>query len=84
MFRYAQISKNGFVISDSYLSGEVIADDMIAIAENFVIRNKKYIDGEWVDYTPEPIVETLTEQEQTGLETSVNIDYLVSLADLGI
>lgn len=84
MFRYAQIDEKGFVISDSYLSGEVKAEDMIAIAEGFDITNKKYVDGKWVEYTPEPIVEVPTEQEKTMLETAVNTDYLVCLADMGI
>ncbi|MEA5085592.1 MAG: hypothetical protein VB018_15840 [Lachnospiraceae bacterium] len=82
MFRYAQINENGIVVSDSYLSGEVTAENMISIAEDFVLTNKKYVDGEWVEYVPEPIVEVLTEQERTILETAVSIDYLVCLADM--
>ncbi|MGE4214834.1 MAG: flagellar basal-body rod protein [Anaerotignaceae bacterium] len=84
MYRYAQINENGFVVSDSHLSGEVVADNMIGIEENFDIRNKKYTNGEWVEFNPEPMVETLTEQEKTALETAVNVDYLVCLADMGV
>lgn len=47
MFRYAQINEDGFVVSDSYLSDEVTADKMIAIAEDFVLTSKKYVGGEW-------------------------------------
>ena len=82
MFRYAQINDEGFVVSDSYLSGEDTADNMIAIAEDFNLTNKKYVDGKWVEYTPEPIVEVLTEQEKIKLETALNIEYLVCLADM--
>lgn len=82
MFRYAQINESGFVISDSYLSGEVTADNMIAIAEDFNLTNKKYVGSKWVEYIPETVVEVLTEQEKTALETAVNIDYLVCLEDM--
>ena len=84
MYRYAQINENGIVVCDSYLSGKVTADHMIEIAEGFDLTNKKYVDGKWVEYTPEPIIEALTEQEQAILETAVNVDYLVCLADMGI
>ncbi|MDD3570234.1 MAG: flagellar basal-body rod protein [Lachnospiraceae bacterium] len=82
MFRYAQINEEGIVVSDSYLSGEVIAKNMIAIAEDFDLNNKKYVDGKWVECTPEPIAQVLTEQEKTALETALNIEYLVCLADM--
>ena len=84
MYRYAQINENGIVVCDSYLSGEVIADNMIEIAEGFDLANKKIVDGQWVEYIPEPIVETLTEQEKMALETAVNVDYLVCLADMPV
>lgn len=54
-FRYAQIDDNGYVVCDSRLSGEVIADNMIAIADDFDLTNKKYVNGEWIDYIPEVI-----------------------------
>lgn len=54
MIRYAQIDiKTGLVISDSYLSGEVEAENMIQIEEDFDLTNKRYIDGNWVEYVPE-------------------------------
>ena len=31
---------------------------------------------------PEPVSETLTEQEQAILETAINVDYLVCLQDM--
>ena len=54
-YRYAQIDNDGRVICDSYLSGEVIADYMIPITEEFDLTNKKYVNGEWVEYIPENI-----------------------------
>ena len=47
MYRYTQIDENGYVVSDSYLSGEVTADNMILISEGFDLSNKKYVDGSW-------------------------------------
>ena len=46
MIRYAQIDiETGIVISDSYLSGEVEAENLIQIEEDFDLTNKKYENG---------------------------------------
>ena len=42
-YRYAQIDKYGYVVSDSRLSGKIIAENMIAIADDFDLTNKKYV-----------------------------------------
>ncbi|MCJ7857016.1 flagellar basal-body rod protein [Lachnospiraceae bacterium NSJ-143] len=62
MYRYAQINKNGYVVSNSCLSGEVTAENMIPIPEEFDITDKKYVNGQWTEYTPEPAVEEPSEQ----------------------
>jgi len=72
MYRYAQINENGFVVSDSHLSGEVIADNMISIAEDFLLTNKKYVNSEWMEYTPETVVETPSTQEVVNAEILLN------------
>ena len=54
MFRYAQIDSNGMVISDSLLSGEVNLPHMIRISDDFSLANKKYVNGEWIEYEPIP------------------------------
>ena len=83
MYRYAQIDPNGYVVSDSYLSGEVTADNMIPISEDFDLSNKKYVDGSWVEYTPEPQPEPeLSATEQAILETQLNTEYMVALAEI--
>ena len=47
MQRYAQINiVTGFVVSDSRLSGQVDKSNMIPIADDFDLKNKKYINGE--------------------------------------
>ena len=81
MYRYAQIDENGIVVSDSHLSGEVHADNMIPIAEDFDLTNKKYENGEWVEYIPpqpepEPSVEEILES------IAINTEYLVALQEL--
>ena len=64
MYRYAQIDNEGYVISDSHLSGIVNHDNMIRIEQGFNLTNKKYNleTKEWEDYepitpTPEPTLE---------------------------
>lgn len=68
MIRYAQIDiKTGLVISDSYLSGEVEAENMIQVEEGFDLTNKRYIDGNWIEYVPES-----NETENSNNETENN------------
>lgn len=70
MIRYAQIDiKTGLVISDSYLSGEVEAENMIQIEEGFDLTNKRYIDGNWIEYVPES---NETENSKNDTENNEN------------
>lgn len=72
MVRYAQIKiETGIVICVSELNKEVYADNMILIDEGFDVTNKKYINGEWVEYTPEePPEEPPTQLDR--IEATVN------------
>lgn len=64
MYRYAQIDiDTGIVVGDSYLSGEVELENMIPISDDFDLKNKKYVDGEWVAYSPKPIEEPIAQEE---------------------
>ena len=73
MIRYAQIdTKTGLVISDSYLSGEVEAENMIQIEEDFDLTNKRYVDGNWVEYVPES-----NETENSKNETEISDAELI-------
>jgi len=59
MPRYIQINtETGIPVSDSYLSAEVIADNMIPVEDDFEVGTRKYVDGEWVEYEPEPLPDT--------------------------
>lgn len=74
--RYAQIDiESGMVVSDSYLSGELKAENMIPLSDDFDLSNKKYINGEWVDYVPE-VVDEPTDQEL------INAEILLNQADI--
>lgn len=57
-FHYAQISKAedgyGYIVSDSYLSGEVKKENMIPLEMGFDLKNKRwnYETKEWETYEP--------------------------------
>lgn len=73
MIRYAQIDLDtGMVVSDSYLSGEVEAENMIQIEEGFDLTNKRYIDGNWMEYVPES-----NETENNNNETEISDAELI-------
>ena len=73
MIRYAQIDLDtGMVVSDSYLSGEVEAENMIQIEEGFDLTNKRYVDGNWVEYVPES-----NETENSKNETEISDAELI-------
>lgn len=80
MFHYIQIDENGIPVADSLLSGEVISDNMIRVAEDFNPDGKKYENGEWVDYE-NPNKDIMSEEEQTELEKTLNIAYMTDLLE---
>lgn len=53
MPRYAQINENGYVVSDSHLSGVVEAENMIPLASDFDLTNKRWNGTGWEEYEPE-------------------------------
>ena len=73
MFRYAQINENGYVVSDSHLSGVVEADNMIPIAPDFDLRNKRWNGTGWKAYEPE---EELVPPDKA----QADMDYLKMMA----
>lgn len=79
MQRYAQINiVTGLVVSDSRLSGQVDKPNMIPIADDFDLKDKKYINGEWVPYTPEEPEEEVSEQELINAEILLNQAEILS------
>ena len=56
MYRYAIINiETGIIEGISNLIGNVNKPDMILISDDFDTTNKKYVNGEWVEYEPEPL-----------------------------
>ena len=81
MIRYAQIDiKTGLVISDSYLSGEVEVENMIQIEEDFDLTNKRYIDGNWIEYVPEKteFKEEISDDELIRAEMLLNQESIIA------
>ena len=80
MIRYAQINtKTGIVTVDSYLSGEVEAENMIRIDEDFDLTNKRYIDRNWVEYVPKVSeIEEIVSNEEIQAEILLNQAEIIS------
>ena len=78
MIRYAQINtKTGIVTVDSYLSGEVEAENMIRIDEDFDLTNKKYENGKWVEYVPK-----VSEIKETVSNEEIQAEILLNQAEI--
>lgn len=75
-YRYAQVRKEldgyGYVVGDSYLSGIVVMDIMIPVAEGFDLTGKRwnYQAKKWEDYVP-PVQPKPEEKENTVLNQLV-------------
>lgn len=77
--RYAQVNENNICIAESFLSGKVIANNMIPLTDDEVSPlGKKYVNGEWLEVEKEPIpkiesdteiiMQNITELELQNLE----------------
>ncbi len=79
MIRYAQIdTKTGLVISDSYLSDEVEAENMIKIEEGFDLTNKRYTDGKWIEYIPKSNETEISDYELIQAEMLLNQESIIA------
>ena len=85
MFRYAQVNENGCVDADSYLSGVVEAENMIRLALDFDLTNKRWNGTGWEEYDPEPAPPPpLSEQEQVAIDTALNVEYIACLMEANL
>ena len=77
--RYAQIDSNGICFAESFLSGEVNAEDMILLSDGEPSPlGKRYVNGMWeeveIEEIPQPpsdseiIMQSIAELELQGLE----------------
>ena len=79
MFRYAVIDAAGIVVGESWLSGEVMEDNLIPIEETFDLSNKRYENGAWVEHIPAKIEE---EPNPTQLDIiEANTSYIVMMME---
>lgn len=85
-FHYIQIDNEGFPTGESWLSGEIHVENNIRVEDDFSPTNKRYVNGEWVDYTPpepEPWEKDLIdENEQAQLELQVGVQYMTDLLEM--
>ena len=88
MYRYAQIDNNGYVVSDSFLSGEVHSENMIPIEEDFDLSNKKYNTEtkQWETYEPQPQPQPEPTQldriEEVVISTALTTEYMACLQEV--
>lgn len=85
MYRYAQIDKNGNVVSDSNFQEEFISEDMIPIDLDFDLSDKKFNietkeweEKEYIPFTPEPTLEdkiTETKENQLLIMDAIATSY---------
>ena len=66
-----------------WLSQTVIVDrpNLIQIPFDFNLINKKYVDGEWVEYTPDPVPEKERVTDETILKMASTVDYIAMMAE---
>lgn len=79
MYKYAQIDSNNICLAVSYLSGEVIADNMIRLLEADEPLGKKYNNGTWEELPPQPAPEAEpTENEIIQAEMLLNQAQIIA------
>lgn len=55
MYRYALVKDDGTIYGTSQHAHSINSANMILISNDFDTTNKKYVNGEWVEYEPEPL-----------------------------
>lgn len=86
MYRYINIDKNGIIIGESNLKGEVNKENLILVDSSFNKNNKKYdfVTKTFVEYMEEqPIIiksETQMDRVENKLDTLLN-DYENKILD---
>lgn len=74
MNRYIQIDTNtGQIIGENYTTGIIEREDMILVDSDFDKTNKKYKNGEWVNFTPKTVDPTPVEEPITQEEVNATI-----------
>lgn len=92
MYKYAQIDSNNICFAVSYLSGEIITDDMIRISETDEPLGKKYNNGIWEELPPQPepelnqldIIQKAVLADNDNIAQTAIDDYTLELIEGGI
>ena len=91
MFKYAQVDlKTGIIEGINYLLNsemEIENPNLIPIDDDFIPKNKRWNGSEWEHYEEEREElpkRPLSDIELSLLNTELNTEYLVCLADLGL
>ena len=73
MKHYIQVNMDGHIVSDSHLTNEVVADNMILVASDFDPTNKRYdfATKTWVEHVPEVVVVEPTPTQLDNIEAKV-------------
>lgn len=70
---YAQVNlETGMIEVISYIAGDVYNESLILVPDDFDPINKKYVDGEWVEYIPDPDPDIPTPKTNAELEAENN------------
>lgn len=72
-YRYLEIDEDGYIIGESFLTGEVEDDRLILVDLEFDSNNKRYVNGEWVDYIYEPVPFEPQPSQLDRIETALNL-----------
>ena len=82
---YAQINEDNICIAVSDMGNVEASNPQLIKIDTFdtSLLGKHYNNGIWED-SPEPEPEPLSENDQSILDTAINTEYLVCLADLGL
>lgn len=85
-YYYAIVNNEGIVIGIRHNETELFEQNYILVDASFDPHRKKYVNGEWIDYTPEPdpMENALSDEQQAQLEMQADIQYLVDLAEINM
>ena len=84
MYKYAQLNNENRVIGISYLSGEVIADNMILINEREILLGSIYQRENDYFQAPEPIEPDTSIEEKLLIESEYQTVLLETLTTGGL
>lgn len=86
MFKHAQLDDENIVIGISYLSGEVVADNMILINDLEVELGSTYnrTTGEFTPPEPQPEIEPKASIEEIAEETLLETKYQTFILEMMI